>query len=39
MILFEIGVYSVGVMTGILYMCLMQIHREKKDNDDAADNK
>lgn len=25
-----LGIYGIGVMTGILYMCLMQIHREKK---------
>ena len=31
MILFEIGIYGLGVMTGILYMCLVQVHREKKD--------
>lgn len=31
-ILFEIGVYGLGVMTGILYMCLMQIHWEKKED-------
>ena len=39
MIILGLGMYGIGVMTGILYMCLMQIHREKKDNDDAADNK
>lgn len=38
MIILGLGVYGMGVMTGILYMCLMQIHRERKDNDNAADN-
>lgn len=31
MIVLGLGIYGVGVITGILYMCLMQIHREKKD--------
>lgn len=38
MIMLGFGIYGLGVMTGILYMCLMQIHRERKDNDNAADN-
>lgn len=36
MILLGLGIYCIGAMTGILYMCLMQIHREKK-NDEASD--
>ena len=38
MILLGLGIYGIGVMTGILYMCLMQIHREKKENDETTDN-
>ena len=36
MILLGLGIYGIGVMTGILYMCLMQIPREKK-NGEASD--
>lgn len=39
MILLGLGIYGIGVMTGILYMCLMQIHREKKENDETTDHK
>ena len=38
MILLGLGIYGTGVMTGILYMCLMKIHREKKD-DETTDHK
>lgn len=36
MILLGLGIYGIGVMAGILHMCLMQIHREKK-NDETSD--